>query len=183
MSLNANRESEVLLAHLHATSLTIHEIALDHMPIISDFPRLDCLYASLDAIKSWFEVFFSIPPTAYVHLPFSIVSQLTHCLLVGYRLSTLEDPAWDTARARTNVDVLLVLDQVIENMAQVIDQETNGDILSGIANALRTMRVRWEARLGSELVISNADQALFNGLSMDFLDNDDWLNIPLSWNS
>ena len=118
----SNRPAEVLLAHLYSTELTINGIALTQVPILtnhSNFQQLECLYACVESIKSWFEVFFSIPPAAYIGFPLSMFSQRVHCLVTLYSLSTLDDPVWDKNGVWKTADLLLILDQVINNMEQV----------------------------------------------------------------
>ncbi|MCJ1388446.1 hypothetical protein MMC18_001293 [Xylographa bjoerkii] len=69
--------NEVELLHFHSTALTINEIGFAKAVAISsylDLQRLEGLYASLNAIKSWFDVFFAIPPAAYIGFPFSVFS-------------------------------------------------------------------------------------------------------------
>ncbi|KAL5333384.1 hypothetical protein BJX70DRAFT_381181 [Aspergillus crustosus] len=182
--------NEVILAHIHSTTLAINELALTDTPILSitdpsDFQRLNSLHACLDAIKSWFNVFFSISPAAYTHLPFSIISQLMHCLGTLYRLSTLDDPAWDTANVRKSVDVLLILDQVIDQAMSLA--VSDGDVFSRRAQTLSSMKARWEAKLRSNVVLpavsASAEETLNAGFPVD-LSGDDWISdILMNWNA
>lgn len=191
--------AEVVLAHLYSTELTINEIALSQVLIItnhSNFQQLKCLYACVESIKSWFGVFFTIPPTAYIGFPFSIFSQIVRCLVTLYRLSTLNDPAWDKNGVWKTADLLLILDQVINNMEQVktlagLDNNDcpEGDIFSRTAKLFRSIRPEWEAKLGpDDLMVStiptpqNANETpLPEVLPVDFSDNE-WLDLFLSPN-
>ena len=188
----SDSSAEVVLAHLYSTELTVNEIALSQVPIItndSNFEQLNRLYACVESIKSWFEVFFSIPPTDYIGFPFSIFSQLVHCLVTLYRLSTLRDPAWDKNGVREAADLLLILDQVINNMEQGAtlagldnNDSTEGDVFSRTAKKFRSIRPEWEAKLGSaDLIVPtippprNANEtSLPEAFPVDFADND-WM--------
>ncbi|KAK9235751.1 Zn(II)2Cys6 transcription factor [Lipomyces kononenkoae] len=184
--------NDIIMAHFYSTSLAIHQIALTDMPITAnstDWQQLDSLCACLNSAKSWFDVFLSIPPKACVDFPFSIVSQLMHCLVTLYRLSILEDPAWDTAKARNRVDALSILDQIINNITQTIAQiglRSDGEVLSRAHKMLISMKAKWEARLGSnhmEPTVLNTGEPLINSFPLDFADDDDWMRILLStWN-
>ena len=153
----SNNLAEVVLAHLYSTELTVNEIALSQVPITSDhsdLQRVDSLYACVESVKSWFETFFTIPPNAYIGFPFSIFSQLVRCLVTLYRLSTLDDPAWDKSGVQKTADLLVILDQVINNMEQVsvlagLDNNGNleGDVFFRTAKMLRSIRPGWEAIL------------------------------------
>ena len=148
-----------MLAHFYSTQLTINETVLSSLPSLnnqSDFQPVERLYACIESVKSWFEIFFTIPPIAYSGFPFSIFSQLVRCLITLYRLSTLEDPAWDRKAVQKTADLLVIFDQVIENMEQVAAiarQDNNGsteeDTFSRTAKMFRSIRPGWEAKLVS----------------------------------
>lgn len=183
---------EVVLLHLHSTELAINQIVLYRTPIMTNDPgseHLDCLYTCIDNIKAWFDVFFSIPPISYIGFPFSIFSQLMRCLVILYRLSTLDDPAWDKRGARKTADPLPILDQVISKIEQVttaagLDNtgSVEGDVFVRSARMLRNMRPRWEEKLGPEPDMTSAlpisqninDMTLLEPFQLDFVDNE-WL--------
>jgi len=184
---------EVVLAHLYSTELTINEIALSQIPIISNHSSLqqvECLYACVESVKSWFGGFFTIPPIAYIGFPFSIFSQLVRCLVTLYRLSTLDDPAWNKNGVQKTADLLLILDQVTNNMEQVSvlagldnNDSVEGDVFSRTAKMFRSIRPEWEAILvgPDALMVStlptlpNAnDPPLHEAFALDHYEND-WL--------
>lgn len=147
---------EVLLAHLHSTSLAIHETAFSTISIVTNdynFQQLEYLHSYLKSLRFWFDVFFTISPGDYIGLPFSIFSQLSHCLIALYRLSSQDDPSWLKAETRKTADILTILDMVIHNLAQAsavagFDSSNMGeDVFDGTAKRLKSIRVRWEAKL------------------------------------
>ncbi|KAI4285158.1 MAG: hypothetical protein L6R35_004724 [Caloplaca aegaea] len=152
------KDNEIVLAHFYSTQLTINETVLSSLPSSNnqaDFQPVERLYACIESVKSWFEIFFTIPPIAYVGFPFSIFSQLVRCLSTLYRLSTLEDPAWERKSVQKTADLLVIFDQVIKNMEQVAaiaGQDNNGsigeDTFSRTAKMFRSIRPGWEAKLG-----------------------------------
>jgi hypothetical protein len=191
-----NSLAEVVLAHLYSTELTINEIALSKAPIISndsDFQRLESLYACLNPIKSWFDVFFTISPAAYIGFPFSMFSQLAHCLTALYRLSTLDDPAWDKDIVQNTANLLLISDQVANNMGRVTglagldNDSTEGDVFTRAAKMAEYIRLGWEAKLDVEPrrpaipTRQNVDGTIPEVLPIDFSD-EAWLtDILVSW--
>ena len=77
---------------------------------------------------------------------FFIFSQLVHCLVTLYKLSTLDDPAWKKNGVQKTADLLLILDQLINNLEQVsalagLDNNDNveGDVFSRTANIFRSI--------------------------------------------
>ncbi|KAF4764986.1 hypothetical protein HAV15_003992 [Penicillium sp. str.  len=63
-----------------------------------------------------FETFFKIPLVEYYGISFPFFTQLARYLIVLSKLSTLNDPRWDNKLARSTVDVLQVIDQLINNI-------------------------------------------------------------------
>lgn len=80
------------------------------------FQRIGCLYACLNTVKLAFETFFKIPLVEYYGISFPFFTQLARYLIVLSKLSTLNDPRWDNKLARSTVDVLQVIDQLINNI-------------------------------------------------------------------
>ena len=195
---SSNALIEVVLAHLYSSELTINEIALSQMPINtkhSSFKQLKILHACVESIKSWFEVFFTIPHNDYVGFPFSIFSQLVHCLVILYRLSTLDDPAWDKNGVQETADLLLIVDQLINKLDYaaaklVIDDSPEADVFSRTAKKLRSIRLEWEAKLRpDDLTVSTipnpqiANETPFpEDFPMDFPDNDWMMDFLLTSN-
>ncbi|KAL9107001.1 MAG: hypothetical protein Q9227_008037 [Pyrenula ochraceoflavens] len=136
---------------LHTHHLTLHQ----RKHLITGF----------ESIRSWFNVFFTITPAAYVGFPFSIFSQLAGCLMTLYRLSTLDDPTWDENGVLKSESPLRILDRVVNNMEQVAtfvgldnSDSPDGDIFSRVAQMFRSVRPSWESNLRRDDVVrSNVD--------------------------
>jgi hypothetical protein len=114
--------TETLLMEIYDTEMRIHEIALSQAPDIfsgQENRRLECLYACLNAAKSWVDVFLSIPPVQYVGFSASTYVNLIHCFVSIYRLLTFEHPEWDVGVVRQNLDVSSFAEQTERNFSQV----------------------------------------------------------------
>ncbi|KAL2810528.1 hypothetical protein BJX63DRAFT_434175 [Aspergillus granulosus] len=155
-----SQSHKILLLYHHYTSLTLNEAALTNAPVNSrnlNFQQLEHLYGCLEATKSWFELFLTIPPVEYIGFPFSIFAQMVHNLVILYQLSTFEDPSWDITTVRQTTDVLSTLGTVIQNMSQVailagLDGEPDSDIFSRVAKMYRSIQMGWEVKLGPDLL-------------------------------
>lgn len=184
---------ETLLMELYNTELSIHEIGLSQAPDIfsgQDNRRLECLCTCLNAAKSWFDVFLSIPPAQYVGFSVSIYQNLFHCFMALYRLSTFDLPEWDRGLVRETLDASLLLETAERNLAQVkevtgldLDGSEDLDIFSILASKTRVIKMWWEATnvsTMSSLGIASGDE--MGNFPVDFLD-DDWLRDVLGpWN-
>lgn len=132
-------------------------------------------------MKSWFDVYFLIPPAEYIGFPFSIFSQLTRCLIVLFKLSTLDDPAWDKSFVRNTADVILIMNQVIFNLRQVNwlakleDDNPEVNIFSRGADSYEAIRTRWEAKLAE----SQVETETLTPQSMDNVVTESGVPVPL----
>ena len=175
-------ELEITLSpsFLHTTEETYHQ-----SPIVS---------ASLAATKSWFVIFFRIPPTAYLDLPFSIISQLLRCVLTLCRLTGLADPnrpMWDENSISETAESLSILDHAINNLEQAAmfsriptTDCPQVEALVRCAQIFRSLRSGLDARSDN---LSNFPQTvddafLPDDLGVDFFENDWLMDILLSPN-
>ncbi|OBT73988.1 hypothetical protein VF21_05994 [Pseudogymnoascus sp. 05NY08] len=110
------KSNAILQLHIHATSLTIHAHCLAHTPPppypdpAAQLQRLESLWSTFTAVKSWFGVFLSLdafPLARYPHVSISTLTQLGHCLAALYRLTSFEsaDVAWCGGRVRVELDI------------------------------------------------------------------------------
>ncbi|KAK4165643.1 hypothetical protein QBC43DRAFT_315583 [Cladorrhinum sp. PSN259] len=114
---NHLQQNDTLLSIISYTELAIHEVTFTKprgMPntVIPDMQRYEAMESCLSAIKSWFTRHFSIPSYVYVGMTFSYWCHLAHCLLALYRLSVLEDPAWDRRAVRNKIDLIQICERL-----------------------------------------------------------------------
>lgn len=127
------------------------------MPNIPNTQRIDTMYACLRAVRAWYDIFFTIPPTEIPGLPFSIFVQLPQTQVALYRLTTAEDPSWDKEVLRTTADLLTTLDNTatrFDETARVYQMQTLGDGLTLFhkgAKIVRNVKANWEPALAQTL--------------------------------
>jgi len=117
------------------------------------FERLECLWRSVSAIKSWLDVFFTLSPSACVGFSFLFWAQLSRCLVILYRLSTYADPAWDLQAVRNTVDLLLVLDRMADKLelaSSEAGERSNDDLFMQIPRMMRMFRAWAGAKMAPE---------------------------------
>ncbi|OKO93709.1 hypothetical protein PENSUB_11988 [Penicillium subrubescens] len=71
--------------------------------------------------KSWLDLWLSVPTEKYMGVSFTIFFQFSRALVSLYRLSILEDPAWDKALVRNTANVLEYLDKMAYMMKKCAD--------------------------------------------------------------
>lgn len=115
--------------------------------------RVDMLYSCLQAARSWFDIWFSIPLPDMPGLPFGFYIQLNHAQVSLYRLNTLEDPLWDREELLNSGELLAILDRTIErfetmDVAYPLKSPDPGWVLYGkAAKIIRNVKTNWEPTL------------------------------------
>ena len=155
----------------------------DHDSNNPDFQRLESLYACLYAIKNWFDLFLTFTPASYVGVSMSEFTQLAHCIIALYRLSTFEWPEWDHEVVRNFANLSNILGQVLNNFAAVkvaaeLDKDgwDNKDLFTVTSRALNHIKSWWDSKLSVESITPDTAgiDATMTEAPVDFLD-DAWL--------
>lgn len=74
--------------------------------ILPGFERLECLWRSVENIRSWQDNFCKIAPLDLVGLPSHFWSQMVMCITILKYLSILKDPDWDCQAVRSTVNLV-----------------------------------------------------------------------------
>ncbi|KAK2762624.1 hypothetical protein FQN54_000797 [Arachnomyces sp. PD_36] len=77
------------------------------------FQRLECLWQSVENIKSWLDDFYAIPGPKLVGQPFHFWSQMILSITLLKYLSTLQDPEWDCQAVRDTVHLISTMDRMV----------------------------------------------------------------------
>jgi len=190
----------MVLLQLHAAEISIHELALYGDPTAVRSPnihRTRHLYACTQAIKSWCDVFLSIP---IPDINGMCTSNMMHMRLVMgllYVLSNIDEPGWTKQDASSIIDLYTMLDQLANAFSQVPAAiDFRGDIDTAnyddhwwthVANTVRTLRNLWSAQDERGNVasgVSAASSAAIAGdsINVEGMDFDipglDWLMDP-----
>lgn len=177
----------------HYTEVSIQEVSLSRAPIMSNmtgFQRLENLYSCLISAKAFLDMFRNTPPAQFAGMPFSTFSQFGNCLIALYKLSTLDDPAWDKTMVRETADVLLIIDQVVQTMGQITEfvagpGQEDRTFLKG-ATLMRSLRQKWAENLApasgeGDTSLNRQDQEnMLDSLQMGWPD-DAWMNDVFIW--
>jgi hypothetical protein len=169
----------MVLAHFYSAQVLNYEIALS-LPasdVISanDFRRLDYLFLILQAARSLLDTYLSFTPSEVRGCSMSMIMQVIRGLCVLYKISAIEDSAWDSSIARGPADILSHLDQFVDQMWQAHIQlvsalELERDEPSCFSRAVdcwNWTRPRWvevlaESADSSATVVPNLDTVFLN---------------------
>jgi hypothetical protein len=166
--------------------------------LLPGFERLECLWQSVENIKSWLDNFYNIPTSELVGFPFHFWSQMIRCVTVLKYLSVLEDPAWDRQAVRNTVDLISTMDRMVRKLdlgSEELCLQCDDDLFKLLSKLLNRCRVWADAQwnvpdTGSQhSAKSNAAShsssipeldEMFWIQSMD-LESDQWFENVLGW--
>lgn len=143
-----------VVLYVATAELTIHEFAIKTPAVPNDpeLHRLESLFACLRACKAWADGWLSIHPQNYVGCAFTLLYQFSHTLVSLFKLSTLEDPAWDKGMVRNTANVLEILDRCTFNMKRCADfiaepEDPEWNIFEKGVKMCQTIKQGWEPLL------------------------------------
>ncbi|KAJ5095926.1 hypothetical protein NUU61_005282 [Penicillium alfredii] len=186
--LHLTHNSVIQLYHANA-ELVIHEIYIKTPTIshCSDPQGPKSLQISLQATKSWLDVWLAIPPEHYMAVSFTILFQFCRALINLYKLSTLDDPAWDKAAVQNTANLLHYLDTLHLNFQRAsnhIHQAAEVNMFEKGAKMILSIKQRWAPLLiqaSCAMPVTGAAEASFeytadtpNALRLDGID-DAWM--------
>ncbi|KAF2228774.1 hypothetical protein EV356DRAFT_497469, partial [Viridothelium virens] len=117
------------------------------------FDFIDFSWRSVSAIKSWMDIFFSLQPAECAGLSFMHMAQLARCLVVLYRLSTFDHPAWDCLLVRNTIDLMSVLDSVasrLELASNEVGEQSPDDLFMHVSGMVRKFRSNAAAKINQK---------------------------------
>ncbi|KAB8301529.1 hypothetical protein EYC80_003377 [Monilinia laxa] len=158
---NEVRDNHTFLMHLYNTELTIHELSLSKEPVsdMTGFQRLESLCICFQSVKSWFDLYFSLPFKEHTSFVFPIYTHLAHCIVALYRLSVFEDPQWDVQLVRQQLDFSAILDRIIKTWENVRDaagldegmtKVDDFDIYTTNSKRIALIKTWWDAKVAAE---------------------------------
>ena len=86
--------------------------------------RTECLWQCLVALNDYFAAFLAIPVDQLGTLPLTTIAQTSFAVVTASRLLLLEDPEWDLAIARKNLDLAAVGLSIEERFQAATTYET-----------------------------------------------------------
>ncbi|KAI0873121.1 hypothetical protein GGS24DRAFT_464915 [Hypoxylon argillaceum] len=110
--------------YINNAKLTIQSLAIGR-PMAPDsanlaqIQRLRDADATLTTIENWLAVFFEMPLFDWIGINVDVFAQFTHCLVVLFKLTTLETPGWDLEEVQRRANVFEILDRAAETVDRV----------------------------------------------------------------
>ena len=123
--------------------------------------HLEYLYQCIEAIKSFVEVYFSIPINAYLTIPFSVFGQFAHSFIVLAKLASLEADGWDFKSLQ--VDFCKIIEDGASNFDSATQSSPDGlqvknENFGKWASRMRWMKQMYEAKFLQEDNVRNKER-------------------------
>ena len=150
-----------------------------------DLRRLDGLNSLLTAIERWYEEFYKIPLVDWIGVSFEVFAQFWNCLTLLFKLTTLDEPGWDTEEVRKRVDLLHILEKFAQGFERLpeavgsVDDTKKGEIgaLFRAVPHIRATKAKFMADM-TPVTLKSVDSSGAVEVSEDFemcLADDPWL--------
>lgn len=105
--------------------------------------HLDDLYRSVEAIKAFMNVYFSIPSSMYLTIPFSTFGQFAHAFIVMVKIASLEVEGWDMQDLQEKLDFINVLDETVARFDASTKSSPDGLCVNNESFGKWAHRIRW----------------------------------------
>ncbi|KAF2117443.1 hypothetical protein BDV96DRAFT_26150 [Lophiotrema nucula] len=156
--------SVIAQLYLLSTENMVREAAVKQRTASSintpDIARLDSLHELLNSIEQYKHVFYNMFTRDRIGFTMHIGAQQSHATITLFRLSTLQEPGWDTAYVRKRVNVLEYLDRAEKGFAELpalhglVDDAENGEsgMIFKAPAMLKAIKAKFAAEMGEEIV-------------------------------
>lgn len=86
---------------------------------LSDLQRLEALDSVLSVIERWIQVFFDVPLVDWVGITYAVLAQFSHCAILLFKLTSLDEPYWDQAAVMNRANLFDILDRLALRLESV----------------------------------------------------------------
>lgn len=153
-----DRDNVFLKMQYLTAEILIHELSLIDLQDNQASPlrtHLDDLNCCVDAIRSFIDVYFTIPSSVYLTIPFSTFGQFAHAFIVLVKLASLEVEGWDMRDMHDKLDFTNVLDETAARFDASTKSSPDGlcvnnESFGKWAHRLRWMKSVYEAKFSQE---------------------------------
>ncbi|RLL96758.1 hypothetical protein CFD26_106136 [Aspergillus turcosus] len=180
-------DADILNTHVQYVELYINQLAYsisqDSLPLnlsgLLGFQRLECLWQSVENIKSWLDNFYRIPCSKLLGQPFHFWSQMILTVTLLKYLSTLEDPEWDCQAVRNTVHLISTMDCMLQKLdlsSKEPELQCNDHLLIFLSKLLTRCRLWAEAWWNMTAQIQDGESRQCGSANPDTTGHDQ--NIP-----
>lgn len=117
--------------------------------------HLEGLYSCVETIRAFVDVYFSIPSSVYLTIPFSTFGQFAHTFIVLIKLASLEIEGWDLKDLQDKLDFISVIEETAARFDATTKSSPDGLTVINESFVKWAHRIRWmksvyEAKFSSD---------------------------------
>ena len=132
---------EYLTAEILMWEISLNALLDDRKRPITN--HIEDLYRLVAALKSFFDVYFTIPPAAYLLLPFSVFGQFAHAFICLTKLASLDVEGWDLRAFNEVCNFSNFIDESAVRYEETARTSIDGIPVENDAFTKWAARVRW----------------------------------------
>jgi hypothetical protein len=167
--------SGITQSYLLSTELKIKELFLRRKESSNQhngihIQRVQDLESALVIIERLLDVFDNLPLPDWVGVTVDNFTQLTHCLVVLFKLNTLNEPGWDLIETRKRADVIRILDHYTERaerafeMAGIVENDgLNRGVLNKASQFFKTVKMLMWTEMTKNMTHLNLEKDITEG--------------------
>ncbi|KAK3691770.1 hypothetical protein LTR37_018428 [Vermiconidia calcicola] len=137
----------ILLRMQYLTSeILVWELSLNDLQENKATPlrtHLDDLYHLVEAIRTFLDVYFLLPTSSYLTMPFSVFGQFAHVFIVLIKIASLEVDGWDMRALNDRLNFCQTIDEAAERFEASTHSEPDGFRVNNDNFGKWAQRVRW----------------------------------------
>ncbi|KIH87554.1 hypothetical protein SPBR_04655 [Sporothrix brasiliensis 5110] len=126
------------------------------LPSTVNVARVAALERCVESVAAFWSFFRQITSGSYAALPFAFFAHFTHCVVLLYGLSVMDEPNWDRAAVRDRLHVLDMLDGFIAKLrdaprvgpSSTVTGMESYDVFNRAATMLTSVRELWASDMG-----------------------------------
>ncbi|KAL3473221.1 hypothetical protein BJX99DRAFT_234092 [Aspergillus californicus] len=156
---------DTILAQFYAVKLRIHTLAFIPETAVESpggtslpaealsWEQVNCMQGALQAIRSWVEIYYRIPPQDFPCFTLITWAQLGRSLVSIFRLATVVDVAWDREivwRTVNLFDIIKRTAQCLHEVSGAKEDEESDDFWWHVGRLGRTIRAWMEPHVKDE---------------------------------
>lgn len=138
---NVFLKMQYLTAEILVWELSLIDLLENHAKPLRS--HLEDLYHCVEAIKAFIDIFFTIPSSMYLLVPFMTFGQFAHAFIVLVKLASLEVEGWDMKDMHGRLDFGVVIEEAASRFDSAAKSSPDGMVVNNECFGKWAHRMRW----------------------------------------
>ena len=153
---NVSLRLQYLIAEIIVWELSLNDLQDNKATPLRS--HLDHLYYCVKAIRTFIDVYFTIPTSAYLTIPFSTFGQFAHAFITLVKLASLEVDGWDMKDLHEQLHFSKVIDEAADRYDGSTKSSPDGLRVNNDGFGKWAHRMRWMKQVYESKFIPEGDK-------------------------